>query len=144
MEVSTKLFCVAVTVLLQCHCGVAGSTDKMTFAYKEDKFKGVMDFRFVYADGPIVTETAKEFVSFIRSKQIAAGAVVFLNSPGGLVSEALQLGRAIRASRYNCRRTARTSLRQRRMLQRLHVGFPRWRKSNNSRERNLWCTSVFY
>jgi len=73
----------------------------MTFAYKHDIFKGVMEFRLVYADGPIVTGTAKEFVSFVHSKQIATGAEVILNSPGGLVSEALELGRAIRAAGFD-------------------------------------------
>jgi hypothetical protein len=69
------------------------------FTYKEDVFKGVMDFRFIYADGLFASGTAKEFFSFVESKHISAGAVVFLNSPGGLVSEALDLGRAIRAAR---------------------------------------------
>ena len=70
----------------------------MSFTYKEDVFKGVMDFRFIYVDGPFSSGTAKEFVSFVQSKHITAGAVVLFNSPGGLVSEALDLGRAIRAS----------------------------------------------
>jgi hypothetical protein len=73
----------------------------MSFTYKEDVFKGIMDFRFIYANGPFTSGTAKEFASFIESKRISAGAVVIFNSPGGLVSEALELGRAIRAAGFD-------------------------------------------
>ena len=43
----------------------------MSFTYKEDVFKGVMDFRFIYADGPFTSGTAKEFVSFVESKHMS-------------------------------------------------------------------------
>ena len=102
MKARPKLLCIAVTAFLQCLCHNGFAADgEMTFAYKQDILKGLMEFRFVYADGPIVTGTAKEFVSFVQSKQVAAGAVVILNSPGGLVSEALELGRAIRAAGFD-------------------------------------------
>ena len=80
-----------------------GEDRRMTFSYKpnEDAFKGICDFRFIYADGPIVTGTAKEFLSFIQSQNITAGTVVFFNSPGGLVSEALELGREIRSAGFD-------------------------------------------
>jgi hypothetical protein len=73
----------------------------MNFSYKRDYFKGIMDFRFIYADGPIVDGTAKQFASFVQSNQVGPGAVVLFNSPGGLVSEALELGRAIRAAGFD-------------------------------------------
>jgi hypothetical protein len=102
MKTRPSLLCVALAVLLQPFCQVSwAAANRMTFSYKQDIFKGVMEFRFVYADGPFVPGTAKEFVSFVQSKQIGAGAVVFLNSPGGLVSEALELGRAIRAASFD-------------------------------------------
>jgi hypothetical protein len=37
------------------------SPDAMSFTYKEDKFPGIMDFRFVYATGPFVQGTAERF-----------------------------------------------------------------------------------
>jgi hypothetical protein len=73
----------------------------MSFTYKPFIIPGVMEFRFVYADGPFATGTAKEFVSFIESNHLSAGAIVVINSPGGLVSEALDLGRAIRAAGFD-------------------------------------------
>ena len=81
----------------------SGAQDRMTFSYKpnEEAFKGVFDFKFIYADGPIATGTTKEFLSLVQSQRITAGAVVIFNSPGGLVSEALELGRAIRAAGFD-------------------------------------------
>jgi hypothetical protein len=90
-----------IAILLQCSCASSYAEDRMSFTYKPFIIPGVMEFRFVYADGPFATGTAKEFVSFIESKHISAGAVVLLNSPGGLVSEALDLGRAIRAAGFD-------------------------------------------
>jgi hypothetical protein len=89
---------VSIAILFQCIYTVSYAEDKMSFTYKEDIIKGIMEFRFVYADGPFATGTAKEFAAFVESKHIRTGAVVLLNSPGGLVSEALDLGRAIRAA----------------------------------------------
>jgi hypothetical protein len=89
---------VAIAMLLQCSCAASYAEDRMSFTYKPFVVPGVMEFRFIYADGPFVSGTAKEFASFVEAKHIRSGAVVLLNSPGGLVSEALDLGRAIRAA----------------------------------------------
>ena len=89
---------VAIAILLQCSYAASYAEDPMSFTYKPFIIPGIMEFRFVYADGPFATGTAKEFVSFVESKHISAGAVVLLNSPGGLVSEA-HFGRAIRAAK---------------------------------------------
>jgi|SRR5208283_138360 len=118
MKARPKLLCIAVAVFLQSLCQIGfAADDKMTFAYKQDhftfkeeQFNGHLDFRFVYAEGPIVPGTAEEVVSFIQSKQVSAGAVVILNSPGGLVSEALELGRAIRAAGFDTEVGAKESV----------------------------------
>src|SRR5208282_4356860 len=73
---------------------------EMKFEYKADHFPGVMDFRFIYADGPIAEGTAARFAQFVKEKEITEGAVVILNSPGGSVSEALEMGRQIRADGF--------------------------------------------
>jgi hypothetical protein len=100
MSIMTRpdLIWVSIAIMFQCVCTVAYGEDKMSFTYKEQIIKGIMEFRFIYADGPFAAGTAKEFVSFVESKHIRAEAVAFFNSPGGLVSEALDLGRAIRAA----------------------------------------------
>ena len=73
---------------------------QMTFEYKADHFPGVMDFRFIYADGVIAQGTAERFARFVKDKQISDGAVVIFNSPGGSVGEALEIGRLIRAAGF--------------------------------------------
>ena len=101
MKARPNLARFAVTAFLQCLCQIAcAADDKMTFTYKHDIVKGLMEFRLLHADGLIVTGTAKEFASFVQSNRVTA-AVVILNSPGGLVSEALELGREIRAAGFD-------------------------------------------
>jgi hypothetical protein len=73
----------------------------MTFEYKADHFPGIMDFRFIYADGVIAPGTADRFSRFVKDKQISDGAVVIFNSSGGSVGEALEIGRLIRAARFD-------------------------------------------
>ena len=50
-------------------------------------------------NGPFATGTAKEFVSFVKSKHISAGAVSSSTHQVGIVSEALDFGRAIRTAK---------------------------------------------
>ena len=72
----------------------------MAFEYKADHFPGITDFRFIYANGVIAQGTAERFSRFVKDKQISSGAVVFFNSPGGSVGEALEIGRLIRAAAF--------------------------------------------
>jgi hypothetical protein len=79
----------------------AHAADAMAFSYSADVYPGVMAFRFIYADGPIVPGTARRLQALISQKHIGTGAVVLFNSPGGNVAEALELGRVIRASNFD-------------------------------------------
>ena len=74
---------------------------QMTFEYKADHFPGVMDFRFIYADGVIAQGTAERFSHFVKDKEISGGAVVIFNSLGGSVGEALEIGRSIRVAGFD-------------------------------------------
>src|SRR5260370_19892365 len=73
----------------------------MHFDYKADHIPGLMDFRFVYADGLITQGTAQRFADFIREKQITSVAVVILNSPCGSLSETLAMRRQVRADGFD-------------------------------------------
>jgi hypothetical protein len=90
----------AVLVYIVWFAPVFAQETPMTFEYKVDHFPGVMDFRFIYADGAITKGTAERFANFVKDKQISDGAVVIFNSPGGLVAEALEFGRLIRTSGF--------------------------------------------
>ena len=74
---------------------------QMTFEYKADHFPGVMDFRFIYADGIIAQGTAERFSHFVKDQGILGGAVVIFNSLGGSVGEALEIGRSIRTAGFD-------------------------------------------
>ncbi|SEE46347.1 hypothetical protein SAMN05444161_5844 [Rhizobiales bacterium GAS191] len=73
----------------------------MTFSYQADTYPGIMDFRFIYADGPIGPGSVNNLHALIREKHVGPGAVVLFNSPGGNVAEALEIGRAIRAAGFD-------------------------------------------
>jgi hypothetical protein len=73
---------IAIAMLLKSGCAASYAEDRMSFTYKPFVVPGVMEFRFIYADGPFVRGTAKEFVSLVDSKHLGAGAVVLLNSSG--------------------------------------------------------------
>ena len=71
----------------------------MTFRYRGNtKLEAAMDFdfRFIYADGAITAGTADRFAAFLNANSISPGAVVVFNSTGGLVVEAIELGKEIR------------------------------------------------
>ena len=73
----------------------------MSLSYQAHRYSGVTDFRFIYADGPITLGTAERFRRFVNTNQIKSGATVIFNSPGGSVSEALEVGRQIRAAGFD-------------------------------------------
>ncbi|MFZ3324391.1 MAG: hypothetical protein WA231_00200 [Methylocella sp.] len=73
----------------------------MSFTYQAHRYPGVTDFRFIYAEGPITLGTAERFRTFVNENKIKGGAVVIFNSPGGQVSEALEMGRQIRAAGFD-------------------------------------------
>ena len=118
----------------------------MSFTYKPFIIPGIMEFRFVYADGPFAIGTAKEFVSFVESKHISAGAVVLLNSPGGFVSEALDFGRAICAAGFDTevgvQKEAADGSGE--CYSACALAFLGGVNSNNPKERNFWRASVFH
>ena len=72
---------------------------QMTFQYRPtSKLEAAMDFdfRFIYANGYITQGTAVRFANFLKVHSISPGAIVIFNSPGGSVSEAIDLGTIIR------------------------------------------------
>ena len=84
--------------------GQAANSHSMTFSYAgNSKMMSVLDFdfRFIHATGEITVGTNARFQKFIAQNAIKPGAVVFLDSPGGSVIEALELGRTIRALGFN-------------------------------------------
>jgi hypothetical protein len=69
----------------------------MTFTYENHHFAQLgQDFRLIYATGLFVKDTAAEFRLFVERNKIKDGAVVILESNGGVVAEALSMGRTIR------------------------------------------------
>jgi uncharacterized membrane protein YhaH (DUF805 family) len=73
--------------------------ETMTFKYYDDsdlRTHTLLDFRSIDADGPITSGTADRFAAFLKENDISDGATIYLNSPGGLVDEAIALGRQIR------------------------------------------------
>ena len=93
---------VAVTVLTMTRVPEAlADSNAMTFSYKEDNFPfWAMAFRLIHANGVFVEHTADRFRLFVQENNIAeAGSVaatVILDSDGGSVAEALNMGRFIR------------------------------------------------
>jgi hypothetical protein len=57
--------------------------------------------QFVFADGVLVSGTSERFIEFVKANNIKRGARVFLNSPGGLMSEGMLLGEAFRTLGMN-------------------------------------------
>ena len=88
----------------ECAAGEPHAPQDMTFKYAgNSKLMAALDFdfRFIYATGEITAGTGAKFEELVRKNAIKPGAVVIFNSPGGSVAEALELGRAIRASGFN-------------------------------------------
>lgn len=76
-------------------------SNAMSFSYKNDNLPGLaMEFRLIHATGVFVEHTADQFRLFVQQNNIAeAGSVaatVIINSNGGSVAEALDMGQFIR------------------------------------------------
>ncbi|WEJ97931.1 MAG: hypothetical protein P0Y59_13245 [Candidatus Sphingomonas phytovorans] len=56
--------------------------------------------RTIYAAGDITSGTTKQFLAFVKARNITQARVYF-DSPGGLSLEGMELGRAIRALHFN-------------------------------------------
>src|SRR5215831_6561914 len=63
---------------------------------KEPGLEGV-----ILLDGGIEAGSADEFRDFVRSNNFDAGTTVYLNSTGGVVKDALEIGRTIRERKFN-------------------------------------------
>jgi hypothetical protein len=76
----------------------------MTFRYEgNSRFAEAIDFdsRLIYANGVVDAGSSSRFTAFLNKNAISPGATVILDSPGGVVSEALEMGRTIRAAGLN-------------------------------------------
>jgi hypothetical protein len=79
--------------------------ESMKFWISSDQAKRLSDIMFqgadsVYAEGNITEGTAERFMVFVEQKGIKH-ARVFFNSPGGSLLEGVELGRVIRALRFD-------------------------------------------
>ena len=106
MSSRTKISSVWIVCFLGLMTSALSEETSMSFTYLVPNahipgVRGLWDSPLIYADGPITLGTAGRFRRFVDENKIPSGAVVIFNSPGGLVSEALEMGRRIRAAGFD-------------------------------------------
>ncbi|MBV1929042.1 MAG: hypothetical protein KUG81_05970 [Gammaproteobacteria bacterium] len=81
----------------------AHSEKSMSFQYKgkDSRTIGLDFYQVIYAEGNIAENTSEKFIAFAQKHNILPGAMVYLQSNGGNLSESLRLGRAIRKLGFN-------------------------------------------
>jgi hypothetical protein len=75
----------------------SASGQEMQFSYLENDRRPLFDYsQIIYGDGELNAGTTDRFIAYLKTiPPLGRGALVVLNSPGGLVSEGLKLGNAI-------------------------------------------------